>query len=95
MIEEVRRQFNEIPGLREGADDAEPDSERCIAISTEASLREMLIPGALAVLVPLVIGFIDVNTLGGFLAGVLVSGLHTGDLHGPTPEGRGTTPRNI
>ena len=74
MIEEVRRQFREIPGLREGADGAIPDSARCVAISTEASLREMLIPGGLAVIVPLVVGFISVNALGGLLAGVLVSG---------------------
>ena len=74
MIEEVRRQFREIPGLREGREDAVPDSARCVAISTEASLREMIIPGALAVVVPLVTGFISVNALGAMLAGVLVSG---------------------
>ncbi len=74
MIEEVRRQFREIPGLREGAEGAIPDSARCVAISTEASLREMLIPGGLAIIVPLVVGFISVNALGGLLAGVLVSG---------------------
>ena len=74
MIEEVRRQFREIPGLREGAEGVSPDSTTCVAISTQASLREMLAPGALAVVVPLVIGFIDVDALGGFLAGALVSG---------------------
>jgi len=74
MIEEVRRQFREIPGLREGVPGVNPDSARCVAISTTASLREMLIPGALAILVPLAIGFIDIDTLGGFLAGALVSG---------------------
>ena len=74
MIEEVRRQFREIPGLREGKPGVGPDSEKCIAISTQASLREMIIPGALAVVVPLVIGFVDVDTLGGFLAGALVTG---------------------
>jgi len=74
MIEEVRRQFREIPGLREGKPGVKPDSARCVAISTEASLKEMVIPGGLAVIVPLVIGFIDVNALGGFLAGALVSG---------------------
>jgi K(+)-stimulated pyrophosphate-energized sodium pump len=74
MIEEVRRQFREIPGLREGLEGVRPDSARCVAISTKASLREMIIPGALAVVVPLVIGFIDVDTLGGFLAGALVTG---------------------
>ncbi|MGI9601783.1 MAG: sodium-translocating pyrophosphatase [Acidimicrobiales bacterium] len=74
MIEEVRRQFREIPGLREGKEGVVPDSARCVAISTNASLKEMIIPGALAVVVPLVIGFIDVDTLGGFLAGALVTG---------------------
>ncbi len=74
MIEEVRRQFREIPGLREGTPGVKPDSARCVAISTKASLKEMIIPGALAVVVPLVIGFIDVDTLGGFLAGALVTG---------------------
>ena len=74
MIEEVRRQFREIPGLREGKEGVKPDSARCVAISTEASLKEMVIPGGLAIIVPLVIGFIDVNALGGFLAGSLVSG---------------------
>ena len=66
MIEEVRRQFREVPGLREGA--------RCVAISTEASLKEMVIPGSLAVVVPLVVGFIDIDALGGLLAGALVTG---------------------
>ncbi|MCY4630219.1 MAG: sodium-translocating pyrophosphatase [bacterium] len=74
MIEEVRRQFREIPGLREGAAGVQPDSARCVDISTRASLREMLIPGALAIAAPLAIGFINVDTLGGFLAGALVSG---------------------
>ena len=74
MIEEVRRQFREIPGLREGKEGVVPDSARCVAISTEASLKEMIIPGALAVVVPLVVGFIDVDTLGGLLAGALVTG---------------------
>ena len=74
MIEEVRRQFREIPGLREGEEGVVPDSARCVAISTKASLKEMIIPGALAVIVPLVFGFISVNALGGFLAGALVTG---------------------
>lgn len=74
MIEEVRRQFREIPGLREGKPGVHPDSARCVAISTAASLKEMIIPGALAVVVPLVLGFINVDTLGGFLAGALVTG---------------------
>ena len=74
MIEEVRRQFREIPGLREGAEGVNPDSARCVQISTEASLKEMIVPGALAVVVPLVVGFIDVDALGGLLAGALVTG---------------------
>ncbi len=74
MIEEVRRQFREIPGLREGKEGVVPDSARCVAISTEASLKEMIIPGALAVVVPLITGFISVNALGGLLAGALVTG---------------------
>ncbi len=74
MISEVRRQFREIPGLREGREGVVPESAKCVAISTEASLREMIIPGALAVVVPLVVGFIDVDALGGLLAGALVTG---------------------
>ena len=74
MIEEVRRQFREIPGLREGKEGVAPDSARCVAISTDASLKEMIVPGALAVVVPLVVGFIDVDALGGLLAGALVTG---------------------
>ncbi|MEO6652796.1 MAG: sodium-translocating pyrophosphatase [Ilumatobacteraceae bacterium] len=74
MIEEVRRQFREIPGLREGLPGVIPDSARCVAISTEASLKEMVVPGALAVLAPLIVGFISVDALGGLLAGALVTG---------------------
>ena len=74
MIEEVRRQFREIPGLREGDPAAKPDYARCVDISTKASLREMILPGSLAVALPLVIGFISVEMLGGLLAGALVTG---------------------
>jgi K(+)-stimulated pyrophosphate-energized sodium pump len=74
MIEEVRRQFREIPGLREGKEGVIPDSARCVAISTEASLREMIIPGSLAVVAPLAVGFVSVDALGGMLAGALVTG---------------------
>jgi K(+)-stimulated pyrophosphate-energized sodium pump len=74
MIEEVRRQFREIPGLREGKPGVYPDSARCVAISTEASLKEMIVPGALAVVAPLVVGFVSVDALGGMLAGALVTG---------------------
>jgi K(+)-stimulated pyrophosphate-energized sodium pump len=75
MIEEVRRQFREIPGLREGREDAIPDYARCVDISsTAAALKEMVIPGSLAVVVPLAIGFVSIDALGGLLAGVLVTG---------------------
>jgi K(+)-stimulated pyrophosphate-energized sodium pump len=74
MIEEVRRQFREIPGLREGKPGVVPDYAKCVDISTKASLREMMIPGAMAIALPLVIGFISVTMLGGLLAGALISG---------------------
>jgi K(+)-stimulated pyrophosphate-energized sodium pump len=74
MIEEVRHQFSTITGLREGSVGVKPDYQRCVAISTGAALKEMIIPGALAVLAPLVIGLVSVNALGGFLAGALVTG---------------------
>jgi K(+)-stimulated pyrophosphate-energized sodium pump len=74
MIEEVRRQFREIPGLRDGDPSAKPEYAKCVDIATTGALREMVIPGSLAVIFPLVIGFIDVEALGGFLAGALVSG---------------------
>jgi K(+)-stimulated pyrophosphate-energized sodium pump len=74
MIEEVRRQFREIPGLREGKEGVVPDYETCVAISTDAALKEMLLPGGLAIVVPLTLGFISLDALGGFLAGALVSG---------------------
>ena len=92
MIEEVRRQFREIPGLREGAEGVNPDSARCVQISTEASLKEMIVPGALAVVVPLVVGFIDVDALGGLLAGALVTGFALASW--PTPAALGTTRRS-
>ncbi|MCG0277465.1 MAG: sodium-translocating pyrophosphatase [Thermanaeromonas sp.] len=75
MIEEVRRQFKEIPGLMEGK--ARPDYARCVAISTGAALREMLVPGLLAVGVPLVVGLLPglgKEALGGLLAGATVTG---------------------
>ena len=59
---------------RRHPDGVAPDSARCVAISTDASLKEMIVPGALAVVVPLVVGFIDVDALGGLLAGALVTG---------------------
>ena len=74
MIEEVRRQFREITGLLEG--EAEPDSARCVEISTRSAIREMVAPGLLAVLAPVVTGFLlGVSGLGGLLAGALVTGV--------------------
>ncbi|HKJ54917.1 MAG TPA: sodium-translocating pyrophosphatase [Nitriliruptoraceae bacterium] len=74
MIVEVRRQFAEIPGLREGKEGVKPDSARCVDISTAASLREMVIPGSLAVVLPLAVGWFSVEALGGLLAGALATG---------------------
>jgi K(+)-stimulated pyrophosphate-energized sodium pump len=77
MVEEVRRQFREIPGIMEGT--GKPEYEKCIEISTQASIREMILPGAIALLTPVIIGFIfGPEVLGGLLAGVTVSGVLMG-----------------
>nr|PNR61668.1 hypothetical protein PHYPA_000091 [Physcomitrium patens] len=74
MVEEVRRQFRTIPGLMEGT--TKPDYKRCVKISTDASLKEMIPPGALVMLTPLIVGTLfGVETLAGLLAGALVSGV--------------------
>ncbi len=74
MVEEVRRQFREIPGLLEGK--AEPDYQRCVRISTEGSLRQMVVPGLLAVLSPIVVGLMfGPGAVGGLLAGALGAGV--------------------
>lgn len=74
MVKEVRRQFRDNPGILAGTDP--PDYKQCVKISTEASLREMLPPGALVMLTPIVVGFLfGVEALAGLLAGVLVSGV--------------------
>ncbi|MEM1136519.1 MAG: sodium-translocating pyrophosphatase [Bacteroidota bacterium] len=77
MVEEVRRQFKEIPGIMEYK--AEPEYEKCVAISTQASIREMVAPGLIALIVPVLIGFsFGPEVLGGLLAGVTVSGVLMG-----------------
>jgi len=74
MIEEVRRQFRTIPGILEGT--GKPDYKSCVAISTTAALKEMLVPGVMAVLAPLAVGILlGVEALGGLLAGSLVTGV--------------------
>ena len=77
MVEEVRRQFKTIPGIMEGT--GKPEYDKCVAISTEASLKKMVLPGAIAILSPLIIGFVfGPEALGGFLAGATVSGVLMG-----------------
>jgi K(+)-stimulated pyrophosphate-energized sodium pump len=85
MVVEVRRQFKEIPGIMEGT--AEPEYEKCVDISTSASIREMILPGAIALLVPIAVGFgfkgvfpdtSSAEMLGGLLAGITVSGVLMG-----------------
>ncbi|MFH1005875.1 MAG: sodium-translocating pyrophosphatase [Candidatus Latescibacterota bacterium] len=74
MVEEVRRQFREIKGLMEGK--AKPDTRRCVDISTKAALREMILPGILAVISPILVGFLlGPEALGGMLAGAMLSGV--------------------
>ncbi len=77
MVEEVRRQFRTIPGIMEGT--GKPEYDKCVAISTEASLRKMMLPGAIAIVSPLFIGFVfGPEVLGGFLAGATVCGVLMG-----------------
>ncbi|KFF19692.1 sodium-translocating pyrophosphatase [Chryseobacterium sp. JM1] len=77
MVEEVRRQFREIPGILEGK--AQPEYEKCVAISTDASIRKMMLPGAITIISPLLVGFIfGPEVLGGFLAGATVCGVLMG-----------------
>lgn len=77
MVEEVRRQFRTIPGIMEGT--GKPEYDKCVAISTEASIKKMLLPGAITIIAPLVIGFaFGPEALGGFLAGATVSGVLMG-----------------
>ncbi|MCT2409063.1 sodium-translocating pyrophosphatase [Chryseobacterium antibioticum] len=77
MVEEVRRQFREIPGILEGK--AQPEYEKCVAISTDASIRKMMLPGAITIISPILVGFIfGPEVLGGFLAGATVCGVLMG-----------------
>ena len=74
MVHEVRRQFREIPGIMEGK--AQPEYGRCVEISTQAALREMMIPGIIALVTPLIVGLLmGAEPLGGYMAGVTVSGV--------------------
>ncbi len=76
MVEEVRRQFREIPGLLEGKPGVKPDSARCVDISTKAALREMIAPGVAAILLPVIVGAtLGTKALGGLLAGATVTGV--------------------
>jgi K(+)-stimulated pyrophosphate-energized sodium pump len=76
MVEEVRRQFREIPGLLEGKPGVKPDSARCVEISTKAAIREMIAPGLVAILLPVLVGkLLGVTALGGLLAGATVTGV--------------------
>ncbi|HSL26316.1 MAG TPA: sodium-translocating pyrophosphatase, partial [Acidimicrobiia bacterium] len=74
MIDEVRRQFREIPGLAEGRPGVRAEYARCVDIATSGALREMVVPAALTLTAPVVVGLVDVEALGGFLAGALVTG---------------------
>jgi K(+)-stimulated pyrophosphate-energized sodium pump len=77
MVEEVRRQFRTIPGIMEGT--GKPEYDKCVAISTEASIRKMMLPGAIAIVSPIIMGFLlGPEALGGFLAGATVSGVLMG-----------------
>ena len=77
MVEEVRRQFRTIPGIMEGT--GKPEYEKCVAISTQASIKKMMLPGAITIVSPLIIGFtLGPEALGGFLAGATVSGVLMG-----------------
>ena len=79
MVEEVRRQFRTIPGIMEGT--GKPEYDKCVAISTQASIKKMMLPGAIAIVSPLIIGFmpgLGAEALGGFLAGATVSGVLMG-----------------
>lgn len=76
MVEEIRRQFREIPGLLDGVPEAQPDTARCVDISTRAAIREMMLPGLTAVIAPIVVGFgLGPASLAGMLAGATITGV--------------------
>jgi K(+)-stimulated pyrophosphate-energized sodium pump len=76
MVDEIRRQFREIPGLLEGVEGVKPEPEKCIDISAKAALREMILPGVVAVVAPVLVGFVlGKESLGGMLAGATVTGV--------------------
>jgi K(+)-stimulated pyrophosphate-energized sodium pump len=76
MVDEIRRQFREIPGLLEGKEGVKPDSQKCIDISAKAALREMILPGVVAVVAPVLVGFVlGKESLGGMLAGATLAGV--------------------
>lgn len=76
MVEEIRRQFREIPGLLEGKEGVKPDSQKCVDISAKAALKEMVLPGVVAVVAPVLVGFVlGKEALGGMLAGATVAGV--------------------
>ena len=76
MVEEIRRQFREIPGLLEGKEGVKPDSQKCVDISAAAALKEMVLPGVVAVVAPVAVGFIlGAEALGGMLAGATLAGV--------------------
>jgi K(+)-stimulated pyrophosphate-energized sodium pump len=74
MIEEVRRQFREIVGLREGVEGVEGEYSKCVDIATTAALREMILPASLSCALPILVGLYSKSMLGGFLAGSLIVG---------------------
>ncbi len=76
MVDEIRRQFREIPGLLEGKEGVKPDSQKCVDISAKAALKEMILPGVVAVVAPVLMGFfLGKEALGGMLAGATVAGV--------------------
>jgi len=79
IIAEVRRQFKEIPGLKEGKEDVMPDSKKCVDIATQSAIKGMMVPGILAIVIPVVIGFgLGAPALAGFLVGAITTGVMLG-----------------